>query len=780
MKNTKTYLVLILLTFQNVYAGNTENPEILNNNYQIKERIFLDISKELFLAGEKIYFTVYCFDPSLEIKTGFSRIAYIEFFSQDNKPLQQVKVLMNNGYGSGYLEIPKKAATDYYFIRSYTNYMKNEGAGVFFKKRLKVINPFYNLQAESVRKEMIPDSVTILLFPESGNLIAGLPSKIAVRITGADGYYSYVNCNVMDRNNQIIIDSVKIDKNGFGYFDLTPEKNQKYIFNTKLGKYSFTAPLPEIRPYGIAMSVALENNESLAIELKYNNYKNYPLALVFEKNGINKTIRSYIYESVNKITIPVNELPGGIGQLHLKNILGEDILQRKIYVPFQKTISVQIKNDREFGTREEVEVKINTKNSSGLTEPANVNLCAYYLTDTKNQIIANPFYLEQLRYDIKRLLKIENYDLIEEIVHNKNEINKLLLFASDSEDKSVINKRMEFLPEIYGDIISGRVFNKKQAFALTNKRVYLSFLDTVSYLNITSTDSAGNFIFNLFNNPPCSNLIISIDDTSQNYSVDLDPEFYPYFSTVYKNTYIPGTNDKEKIRQAKINLQIEDLFSKGDTIRNTTYAKFDFYGFPTSKYLFHYYVDLPNLNEFVFEIVDGLKVKKRKQLYEFRIIQIDGPTLKEKPLFMIDGIPYFKNLSSIIKIKPAQLKSISLIEQYYFFGKYLFHGVVDIKSNEGDFGLIDWPETAFNFDYVCFQDSDNQKKIKYAIQDIENKRKPLYNNTLYWNSKILTNVDGEATVTFHTGDNKGEYLIRGTCITENGSIGYFTSRFEVK
>lgn len=107
------------------------------------EQLILHIDKPLHLVGERIYFKVYAVAMAEgSVQSSLSRVAYLELLDRTNTPVIQLKIALNNGSGSGILDIPKHLRTDYYVLRAYTNWMKNSGPSGFFHQVQAIANPF--------------------------------------------------------------------------------------------------------------------------------------------------------------------------------------------------------------------------------------------------------------------------------------------------------------------------------------------------------------------------------------------------------------------------------------------------------------------------------------------------------------------------------------------------------------------------------------------------------------------------------------------------------------
>lgn len=109
------------------------------NRAEWKERILLETDKEIYLAGEKILFSLTTTD-TLNRAMDFSKVAYVELLSEKQAE-SQVTISISESNASGYIEIPENLNSGYYRLVAYTRFMRNEGSSVFARKLIAVVNP---------------------------------------------------------------------------------------------------------------------------------------------------------------------------------------------------------------------------------------------------------------------------------------------------------------------------------------------------------------------------------------------------------------------------------------------------------------------------------------------------------------------------------------------------------------------------------------------------------------------------------------------------------------
>ena len=129
MKRVYIILSLILL----VSAGAKAAPGI--------ERVYLGTDKNVYVAGENLWISAFCFDISASKPelSKISSVVYAELHSSAGAVLT-TKIALKGGRGSGVSSLPVTLPTGNYKLIGYTSYMRNESPIPVFEKTISVYN----------------------------------------------------------------------------------------------------------------------------------------------------------------------------------------------------------------------------------------------------------------------------------------------------------------------------------------------------------------------------------------------------------------------------------------------------------------------------------------------------------------------------------------------------------------------------------------------------------------------------------------------------------------
>lgn len=139
---------------------------------------------------------------------------------------------------------------------------------------------------EGIREFPISSSppIRLSLFPEGGNLVVGVPSKIAFKVSDRQGKgLSASGVVIDDEGNEIR--RFQTQHLGHGTFAFVAEKGKKYT--AVLDDIGIREELPEVMPAGLVMA-ATHRNDRLRITLRHNLEKprtDSPLYLTAHQNG---------------------------------------------------------------------------------------------------------------------------------------------------------------------------------------------------------------------------------------------------------------------------------------------------------------------------------------------------------------------------------------------------------------------------------------------------------------------------------------------------------------
>lgn len=257
-----TILLQTSLTPLNGQSGPVEALQKFNEEYP-QDKVFFWYNKKAYIAGETIFFKAYVYTgyQLLDIPTTL----YAELYNSDRKIITTQLLPVYYGSTQGSFELDKSLPEGVYYVRAYTRWMLNFDESFNYVYALPVYNPASAKQLVSKKSEWKAGA-----FPEGGNLVNGLETKVAVRLFSAgllpEKWTGYLYQE--DEPQTKINEFSSLDKNA-ALFSFIPETGKKYlVYVTDLNGHSQICPLPLVRSTGVAISIESEN-DSITYKLRF-------------------------------------------------------------------------------------------------------------------------------------------------------------------------------------------------------------------------------------------------------------------------------------------------------------------------------------------------------------------------------------------------------------------------------------------------------------------------------------------------------------------------------
>jgi hypothetical protein len=106
------------------------------------------------------------------------------------------------------------------------------------------------------------------------------------------------------------------------------------------------------------------------------------------------------------------------------------------------------------------------------------------------------------------------------------------------------------------------------------------------------------------------------------------------------------------------------------------------------------------------------------------------------------------------------------------YGSRAMGGVVSINTRHGP-DRTDYNKNNLRlFTPVTYHVSPKFEMPDYSNKEIRSNPAPDPRTTIYWNGDIVTDANGEADISFYTGDNIANYTVTIIGLTANGSMVY--------
>ena len=106
------------------------------------ERVFVHTDRDIYIAGENVFFKLYLINDSSHKLSETSKIAYLILRSSASVPIAKIRIKTEGGIAYGNILLPDTLSSGPYQLTAFTNWMRNSGEGSFFNKEIFVANRF--------------------------------------------------------------------------------------------------------------------------------------------------------------------------------------------------------------------------------------------------------------------------------------------------------------------------------------------------------------------------------------------------------------------------------------------------------------------------------------------------------------------------------------------------------------------------------------------------------------------------------------------------------------
>ena len=390
--------------------------------------------------------------------------------------------------------------------------------------------------------------VDLQFLPESGHLVSGITTRVAIKAMGEDGKFADVDGNIFNSKNQLVC-NFKTTHAGMGSFTFTPEQNEKYTAAIKLPDgVEEQYPLPDIATAGTVLSInPVAVNDSFIIHIQAQNVLDKSSFYLFGQSRNSICYAGKVSFSKNNeqvLHVPATAFPTGVARFTLLNGNMQPLNERMIFVNHHDNLNIEIVPHKAvYNIHDSIALTIQVKDKQGQPVQGTFSLAVTDDGQVKADSTDNIATYFLLTSNLKGTIENPNYYFSHLNINAQADLDNLLLTQgwTGFDWKDVFNTKpaiASFAAESEYNI-SGRVtnvFNKGVAntsVTLLSKRPFL-VMDTL-------TDNNGNFIFR--NVDPADTAFFFIQaknkkGNSANVGIEVN-EFKPPVPAVGRNRVMP-------------------------------------------------------------------------------------------------------------------------------------------------------------------------------------------------------------------------------------------------
>jgi len=782
---------LFLIFSLQIFAQNNAEQAIqkLDQNFP-QEKVYLLLNKEQYAAGDQIWFKAMVFDAYS--RSNISTTLFVELLDSNKKLIDKKLLPLYNSEANGNFTLPEDLKENTYYIRAYTTWMTNFSEDYQFIKPIAVYNP------KSPKKLVLNTSLgwSVSPYPESGTFIAGIDTKVAVRISSNGGMSKTWNGYVTEKSKpaQHLADFKGLDEN-VALFSMTPEKGKKYQLTVidSQGKKQNT-DLPDVAESGVSLQIK-SNLNSIDYSLKsksVNNNSGFYKLIATIGNKLVYKARIKKDNQGETYSIPTDQLINGILQFTLFDEQENVVAQRLCFVSPQQlniqkpeiknpSFSFQTKSLNTFGIQSNADIPNYTVAIFDALKSSNKDnlLSKLWLTgDFTDQITAPSQYFATDRNTdaLDALLISEHWtrfswqDIIAgkfPVIKNKPEpyLSYTVRMTTNGKPAQNTNLNLMFDSEKSGSKLTsittdnnGDIHLKNMSFDAPQKIYYQMKADNTDAVIIPKISFVP-----LKKDLPFSNYSLVIRTANE----ALSPE---------ASQAIEGSLSEKKVNEKVTDILEVKLKGKKQTPTEKLNDELSSAMFQSpSETIFDFVNDKllasgsPDILLWLEGRVAGLQIKRDGA-------DVDAYIRNKKVDVYLDENK--TDLEILRGLNAANIAMIKVVRDDFFGGFGNSNGAILVYTRNGNTALEQDPKSLTGLKFFTlngYDQNDNFININYNNTTLKSTSNDNRSN-LYWNPKLKAQKDQPTTVNFYNNDTAKQFRIMVIGLGEETGLPVFSDQ----
>jgi hypothetical protein len=746
------------------------------------EKLYVHLDRPVYAARETMWLKIYAVDGTFHKPLVLSKVAYVEVLNSLHQPVLQTQVALRDATGQGALDLPATLPTGRYVVRAYTSWMKNFDPEFYFQTPISIINTF---AASGPAVAAVDPTYDVQFFPEGGQLVQGVPSRVAFRVVDAAGRGQAATGTVRDAQGRAVA-QLRTLRPGLGSFDIAPlAAGAPYTAELQLATgRKLTQKLPAAAPQGYVLRLSEAGPAQLRLHVVARGAGTAaPLTLV-EHSG-QRVATAQVAQANNQgeadFLIDKSALLPGISHFTVFNSHRQPVGERLYFRrPRPLALTVTASQPR-YDLRSKVTLRLALPAGPA---PAKVSLAVYQLDSlTAGAAPADISSVLSLTADLKGTVENPGYYLRDSSQVGQQALDNLLLTHGWSRFRwpDVLAGRapaLPYPPELNGPLVRGQILTAAGAPA-PGIVAYLAAPSRAARFYTATSDRAGTVQFEPKDSYGPHTYTLQTDwrrDSTYQLAL-LSPYSARYAAYPLAPLALSPDLTADLTRrhlQAQLQTTYYGRYRQYQLPPQDTVA---FYGQPPAQYRLDDYTRFKVLDEVLREYVQGVYVRPRKDGIHLLLgDQLHGTLFEEDPLVLLDGVPMF-NLNQFMAFDPLRIQRVAVFANRYFYGAQDYSGLLSFTTYHGDLQNYPLDPRAL---LEAYDGPQGQREFFAPRYDAPSSPLPDLRNLLHWQPDLTLAPGAAQDVTFFTSDQSGRYLVVVQGLAANGQAGSASAVFEVK
>lgn len=359
------------------------------SNRFLQEKVYLHLDANAYEVGDTLWFKAYVMAADQLLPTPLSSILYVELLTSEGALVERKILPVINGRTYGDFSLADLINSGFYEVRAYTRAMLNWDAAYVYSRVVPVYDaPEEGKEGEEPTIDPIaidkrvglprtePAALTdaasqeakhhiLAFYPEGGNIVRGLPSTVAYKLTDERGVPLGETLTLHSADGTVLSESAP-EHEGMGSFELAEGEDGLYV-TLEGEEQQFSLPTP----VGSGCTLTAKGSDK-GVSIKVRTSPD----LVGRTLGVSVTSRGQLY-AFAALKADSTELThdfgyqsttGGIQQVTLFTEEGEVLAERLVWME-PKTAAPTLtwrQNETSYGANEPIALEFELRDASGL------------------------------------------------------------------------------------------------------------------------------------------------------------------------------------------------------------------------------------------------------------------------------------------------------------------------------------------------------------------------------------------------------------------------------
>lgn len=663
----------------------------------------------------------------------------------------------------------------------------------------------------------------VRFFPEGGQMIDGIASRVAFKAIGPDGSGASATGEIIDDVGTKVADLASSFA-GIGSFVFLPNAGVQYAAIVRFaGGLEKKYILPKVEEQGFMLSIdgtSEADKLSVKIAAKGSGINNDVILVAQSNNIVHFTSKTKLSATGINASLSKKRFPTGITQFTLFNSSYQPVAERLVFIQHDDGIKINIASHKtSYAKREKVKMTLNAVDSKGEGLMGSFSVAVVdagkvsYSEEKQNTILADLL----LTSDLHGYIQNPNYYFTDVGPKKIKELDELLLTHGWRRFfwKDILADKFPSLKFAAEDNIqiSGRV-TTLQGSAIQGGKVTLLIKGRGGFIKDTITNGDGRFFFQHLQFSDSASFTVSARDHkgSSLVKIELDQKVeqpatllsavrsYVLFVDTSFSSHLKSTAERFDImkqagefKSATVLAEVKVNAKKLTKVQEAVAPSANLNG-PGNADQIITYEDLKNCNDLgsclagkvagvVFKITDWGKV----DAFSTRALASIGDTFVARPmLLVVDGVAQPRRITSIADYPATDIQSIEILRsgaRLNVYGPEGSSGVIVITTRRGnlDYNGLDKVASSNGILFGTIKGFHSTREF-YApdYSSLTTSTIPDLRSTVYWKPHLITDANGKASFEFYTSDGVGEHKIIVEGISREGKLGRAVFSYSVR